>query len=414
MSLETKVSTASLLMICAVLLSSCGNSERARVEAAAKVAGPEVSVGVVAVGRMPIARTLTLSSELVPFQQIDVYAKESGFVKELKVDYGSHVKAGDLIATLEIPELEAQLQQDDAAIKNAADQVTHAERQLDRVEAQHQVAHLMYTRLSSVAKAKPGLVAQQEVDEKQGQDLASEAQVESAKANLQSAQSELAQAQAKRVHDQALFDYSKITAPFTGVITQRYANLGTMVQGGTTGTNALPIVQLSEDDVYRLVIPVPESYVRYIRIGDPVRVTVPSLDRTFPGKVSRFAVNVKEDTRTMHTEVDVPNPGRVLYPGLYADATITLERKNDALAVPLTALNRSGDRTTVYVVGPSNTIEERQVTMGVETADYAEIVSGLHEGEKIVTSDRSGLKAGEVVRPQAMNLIQYQSDNNKQ
>jgi RND family efflux transporter MFP subunit len=414
MSLETKVSTASLLMICAVLLSSCGNSERARVEAAAKVAGPEVSVGVVAVGRMPIARTLTLSSELVPFQQIDVYAKESGFVKELKVDYGSHVKAGDLIATLEIPELEAQLQQDDAAIKNAADQVTHAERQLDRVEAQHQVAHLMYTRLSSVAKAKPGLVAQQEVDEKQGQDLASEAQVESAKANLQSAQSELAQAQAKRVHDQALFDYSKITAPFTGVITQRYANLGTMVQGGTTGTNALPIVQLSEDDVYRLVIPVPESYVRYIRIGDPVRLTVPSLDRTFPGKVARFAVNVKEDTRTMHTEVDVPNPGRVLYPGLYADATITLERKNDALAVPLTALNRSGGRTTVYVVGPSNTIEERQVTLGVETADYAEIVSGLHEGEKIVTSDRSGLKAGEVVRPQAMNLIQYQSDNNKQ
>ena len=365
---------------------------------------------------MPMDRTLRLSSELVPFQQIDIYAKESGFIKELKVDYGSRVKTGDLIATLEIPELEAQLRQDDAAIKNAGNMVTHAEKQLDRVVAQHQVAHLEYTRLSTVAKERPGLVAQQEVDDKQGLDLASEAQIEVTKATLESAQSELQQAQARRVHDQTLFDYSKITAPFSGVVTQRYANFGTLVQAATgSASQVLPIVQLSEDDKYRLVIPVPESYVHFIRIGDPVSVSVPSLNRTFPGRVSRTSVDVKQDTRTMHTEVDVLNPDHVLYPGLYVDATLTLERKGDVVAIPLQALNRSGDRTTVYVVGPSNTIESRPVTLGVQTADHVEIMSGLHEGEKIVVSDRSGLKAGQLVRPQSIELMQYQSgDDNKQ
>lgn len=406
-----------ILLIAALglTLASCGGGENAH--AANKLTpGEGVDVGVVTVGRMPIDRTLRLSSELVPFQQIDIYAKESGFIKELKVDYGSRVKTGDLIATLEIPELEAQLKQDDAAIKNAGNMVTHAEKQLDRVVAQHQVAHLEYTRLSTVAKDKPGLVAQQEVDDKQGLDLAAEAQIEVTKATLESAQSELQQAQARRIHDQTLFDYSKITAPFSGVVTQRYANFGTLVQAATgSASQVLPIVQLSEDDKYRLVIPVPESYVHFIRIGDPVSVSVPSLNRTFPGRVSRTSVDVKEDTRTMHTEVDVLNPDHVLYPGLYVDATLSLERKNDVIAIPLQALNRSGDRTSVFVVGPSNTIESRPVTLGVQTADHAEILSGLHEGEKIVVSDRSGLKAGQPVRPRAIELMQYQGgDDSKQ
>ena len=176
---------------------------------------------------------------------------------------------------------------------------------------------LQFDRLDGVAKSKPGLVAQQEVDDSQGKALASAAQVESAKSNLEASQSDLLSAKAKREHDQVLFDYSKITAPFAGVVTQRYANLGTLMQAGTSSsTQAMPLVRLSQDDLFRLVIPVPESYVHYIHIGDPVSVMVPSLNRTFPGKVARFSVDVRADTRTMHTEVDVPNPNRMLLPGL--------------------------------------------------------------------------------------------------
>jgi RND family efflux transporter MFP subunit len=367
-----------------------------------------VSVGVVKVSKKDLGRTLTVSSELVPFQQIDVYAKESGFVKELNVDYGSRVQANQVLATLEIPELQLQVKEDDAAVKNAQAQIPHAREELNRVQAQQKVLQLQFDRLNNVAQAKPGLVAQQEVDDAQGKSLASAAQVEAAKSNLQSAESLLAAAEAKREHDQALFDYSKITAPFAGVVTQRYANKGTLMQAGTnSSTQALPLVKLSEDDLFRLVIPVPESYVRYIRIGDPVKVLVPSLNRTLPGKVARFSVDVQEDTRTMHTEVDVPNPNRVLIPGLYAEATITLENQPNTLSVPIQAVNR-GSRDTVYVVTPENKIAIRTVVLGIQTATDAAIVSGLAEGELVVASDRSGLKADQQVHPQIISLVSEQ------
>jgi RND family efflux transporter MFP subunit len=302
-----------------------------------------------------------------------------------------------------------QVKEDDAAVKNAEAQIPHAQEELNRVQAQQKVLQLQYDRLNGVANSKPGLVAQQEVDDSQGRALAMAAQVEAAKSNLQSAESELAAKQAKREHDQALFDYAKITAPFAGVVTQRYANLGTLMQAGTnSSTQAMPLVKLSQDDLYRLVIPVPESYVKFIHLGDSVNVNVPSLSRTFPGKVARFSVDVREDTRTMHTEVDVPNPSRILLPGLYAEATITLEKKDDAIAVPLQAVDQDNNQTKVDIVDSSNKIEVRRIVLGIETATDAEVLSGLQEGETVVVSDRSGLKPSQPVQPKLINLMQYQ------
>lgn len=401
-----------LLAAAVATLAGCGNSVKVQAkdpaDAGSAANAAAAPVGIVKVGRSNLERTMNISSELVPFQEIDVYAKESGYVKQLNVDYGSHVQANQVLATLEIPELQLQLKEDDAAIKNAQAQIPHAQDELSRVEAQQKVLQLQYDRLNGVAQAKPGLVAQQEVDDAQGKALASAQQVEAAKSNLISAQSELERAQAKREHDQALFDYSKITAPFAGVVTQRFANLGTLVQAGTgSSTQALPLVRLSQDDLFRLVIPVPESYVRYIHIGDPVMVNVPSLNRSLPGKVTRFSVDVREDTRTMHTEVDVPNPQRVLLPGLYADATITLEKHDHALAIPLQALDQNNGRATADVVSAANKIEVRRVVIGIQTPIDAEILSGLQEGDSVVVSDRSGLKAGEAVQPKIVELIPY-------
>ncbi|MGA8581427.1 MAG: efflux RND transporter periplasmic adaptor subunit [Bryobacteraceae bacterium] len=369
------------------------------------------TVGFTSVTRKPIMRQLTVSSELVPFQEIDVYAKESGYVKQLLVDYGTHVQQGQLMAVLEIPELEMQLRQDTAAIQSATDQVTHAEHEVNRLEAQHRVAQLQYDRLNGVATTRPGLVAQQEIDDAQGKDLALEAQVEATKAALATAQSQLDLAKANQQHDQVLFDYAQIKAPFAGVVTQRYANLGTLVQAGTgSSTQAIPLARLSEDSLFRLVIPVPESYVKYIRVGDPVQVRVPSLDKVVPGKVARFSVDVAEDTRTMHTEVDVPNASHALMPGLYAEATLTLEQNNAALVVPLQAVSQAGERATVFLIDPDNKLEERKVTLGIETANDAEVLSGLNEGDRVVVSDRSGLKAGSAVKPQQTDIVQYQPD----
>ena len=402
-----------LSVAAAAVLASCGNSEKVQAKApggpGSNSSSTDVSVGVVKIGKKDLGRTLTLSSELVPFQEIDVFAKESGFVKNLNVDYGSRVQKDQVLATLEIPELQLQVKEDDAAVRNATAQIPHAQDELNRMQAQQKVLQLQFDRLNSVAQSKPGLVAQQEVDDSEAKALASSAQVEAAKSNLQSAESVLAAAEAKREHDQALFDYSKITAPFAGVVTQRFANLGTLMQAGTSSsTQAQPLVRLSQDDLYRLVIPVPESYVKFIHLGDSVSVNVPSLSRTFPGKVARFSVDVQEDTRTMHTEVDVLNPTHVLLPGLYAEATIQLEHKSNALAVPLQAVNQ-GDHDTVYVVNQTNQIEVRPVTLGIQTATDAEVISGLMDGEAVVVGDRSGLKAGQEVQPKVITLVQYQN-----
>jgi len=398
--------TALLLALLLGGLTACGKHDNVRAESQA--AGG-ASVGVRKLVRKTLRRQLSMSSELVPFQEIDVYAKEAGYVHDLLVDYGTRVKKGQLMAVLEIPELQAQIQQDEAAVRNATEMITHAEHELNRVEAAHQPLHAAFERLSSVAKSRPGLVAQQEVDDAQGRDLAAEAQVEASKSTLQSAQSQLQAAQAKKEHDSVLFAYARITAPFEGVVTQRFANQGTLMQAGTSSsTQVIPLVRLSQDNLFRLVIPVPETYVRYIRIGEPVSVNVTSLNRTFPGKVTRFSVDVKEDTRTMHTEVDVPNPDRVLVPGMYAEATLVLEQKDNAVAVPLQAIERTGEATSVYVVTPENKIDIRRIKLGIETATDAEALDGVTEGEMVVVGDRSGLKTGQIVRPQEVQVMNYQ------
>lgn len=393
-------------------LGACGRSPSAEANASDASAGSAAAhVGVVKVGRKTLERRLTVSSELVPFQETDVYAKESGFVKSILVDYGTRVRKGQLMAVLEIPELEAQLRQDDAMTRNASDRIARAQHELDRAQAQHHVLHLQAARLSTVSATKPGLVAEQEVDDAKGKDLASESAVESAKSNLEAIRSDLLAAKAKREHDGVLLDYAKITAPFAGTVTQRFANLGMLMQAGTnSSTQAMPLVRLSQDDLFRLVIPVPETYVRFVRVGDPVEVTVPALGRKLPGKVARFSVDVKEDTRTMHTEVDVPNGNRLLMPGMYAEAIIRLEQKPDALFVPLLAVNHAGDKTSVYVITPAGKIEDRNVTLGLATDSDSEVVSGLHEGEMIAVGDRSGLKAGQTVQPQVVDAMQYQGE----
>jgi RND family efflux transporter MFP subunit len=400
----TRIALAAPVAALLALLSACGRGTQP-VQAASAA---ETTVGVTKVARKSLDRQLTLSSELVPFQEIDVYAKESGYVRKLLVDYGSRVKQGQLLAVLEIPELEAQLRQDDAMTRNATDRVTRATHELNRVEAQHKVLHLHYSRLAAVATSKPGLVAQQEVDDAQGKDLAAEAAVESARANLEAVRSDLLSAQAKHEHDQVLLDYSRITAPFAGVVTQRLANLGTLVQAGTnSSTQALPIVHLAQDHLFRLVIPVPETYVRFIHIGDPVQVTVPSLGRQYTGRFARVSSDVTEQTRTMHTEVDIPNADHTLVAGLYAEALLHVERRGDVLALPLQAVRRANERASVWVVDTSNHVQPRDVQLGLQTDSDTEIVSGLADGDTVVVSDVSGLRPGQAVNPRPVEPMQF-------
>ncbi|MGH9761225.1 MAG: efflux RND transporter periplasmic adaptor subunit, partial [Blastocatellia bacterium] len=317
------------------------------------------------------------------------------------------VKQGQLLATLEIPELQDEVQQAEASAREGQDEIRRAQADLERSESAYQVAHLAYTRLAAVSKTQPGLVAQQEIDDAMGRDRVSAAQVSTAKAALSVAQQQLQVAQANQEKVRTLFAYARITAPFTGVVTKRYADTGSMIQAGTSSdTQSEPVVRLSQNDLLRLVIPVPESIVPDIRLGGPVQVRVAALNKTYQGTVARFADQVDFATRTMHTEVDVRNPNLEIVPGMYAEASIVLSRKRDVLAVPVQAIDRSENRVTVFLVGKDDKIEERSVQLGIETPNRVEILSGLAENDKVVVGNRGQLRPGMVVTPRLASAEQ--------
>jgi RND family efflux transporter MFP subunit len=290
-----------------------------------------------------------------------------------------------------------------AATARAEAEVSRARDEIQRSESTYKMLHLASTRLSDVSKQRPGLVAQQEVDDAESRDLSAASQVSGSKANLEAALEALNGAKQEQARLSTLYEYTKVIAPFSGVITKRFANTGSMIQAGTASqTQAMPVVRLSENSLLRLILPVPESAVPTVHIGEQVDVRVPTLKRTFPGKVARFSDKVTTETRTMDTEVDVPNPNLLLIPGMYAEVDLTTERDNRVIAIPITALDRDSDTAGhVTVVTPANRVEIRKVTVGIETADMVEIRSGLIEGDAVVTSNRTGLEAGQAVQPRA-------------
>jgi RND family efflux transporter MFP subunit len=201
-----------------------------------------------------------------------------------------------------------------------------------------------------------------------------------------------------------MFDYARMTAPFDGVITQIYAYTGALLPAGTSsnkGDSAL--CRLSQNSLLRLVIPVPERAVAGIQIGQSVAVNVSAMNRTFDGKIVRFSDQIDTTTRTMHTEVDVPNPRFELVPGMYASVKIPLRTDSKVLTVPVQAFQTTGEgKGTVLVVGPGNKIEQRDVTVGLQSATAVEIVSGLRENESVIFGSLGQYRPGEIVAPKVV------------
>jgi len=359
-----------------------------------------IPAAVVPVERRDIANTLVISGEFKPFQDVDVHAKVAGYIRRIFVDVGDHVKEGQTLAELEIPELAAQLTGADAAARAAQQQILRAQGELHRAESTHAAAHAAYRRLKQAADARAGLVAQQEVDDAQAKDLGSEAQVASAEAELAGAKQQLEVAQANQKQYTALTGYTRIVAPFAGVVTNRYADTGALVAAGTSSsTQAIPVVRLAQVSKLRLVLAIPESAAAQIRLGDAVKVRVEALHRDFEGKVARFAAALEQQTRTMETEIDFENKDGQLLPGMYAESKLVLQGKQKALTVPLEAVSRNGSDATVLALNARNEIEEKHVTLGMEDSARVEITSGLMEGDRVVIGNRSQFRGGERVQP---------------
>ncbi len=400
--------SALALVFTALLITSCSESGKE----SAKVSAP-VTVAVAKAGKEDLSRDLDLTAELRPYQEIQVMAKVSGYVKAIYVDIGDKVKKGQLLAVLEIPEMVDDLAHAASTLKRSEAEAIRARDELKRAESLHEIAFLSYKRLSEVAAQRPGLVAQQEIDDARSKDLATQAQVSAARSGLDAANEQVSVSRASLARIRTMLDYTRVTAPFDGVVTKRFADVGSMIQAGTASqTQSMPLVRLSENTLLRIIVPVPESAVPTVHVGQGVEVRVPTLNRSFSGSVTRFATKLSLSTRTMDTEIDVPNANLVMVPGMYAEVRLNLERRQGALAIPVTAVDlsdgsasppgkgsSSGRSGQVMVVASGNRIEVRRITLGLETASRAEVLSGLKDGDLVVIGGRSGLHAGQVVQP---------------
>jgi RND family efflux transporter MFP subunit len=350
--------------------------------------------------RTDLRNDVTLTAELEPYYEVDVMAKEAGYIRHMLVDIGDHVKTGQLLCVLEIPELQDDLNRAQADVQTATAEQSAAEQDRKRAVAAEAIAHLSYTRILDVSKREAGLVPLQEVDVAHSRDLEAEAQVASAEQNIQASGSRLQAAKAALEHETALVEYTRIVSPLNGVVTQRYASDGAMIQAGTSSnTQAMPVVHVAQDDILRLMLPVPEAYVGTIHDGEPVMVTVAALDRTFPGKVTRFSDRVQASTRTMTAEVDLKNTKTDLIPGMYAQVQLNLADAPNAIAIPTGALDTSGSASKVYTVDTAGIVHVRTVSTGIQSPQFVQVMSGIQPGETVLLGNHSGLQDGERVQP---------------
>jgi len=323
------------------------------------------------VAREDLFREITIPAEFRPYAEVELHAKVSGYVKDMKVDFGDRVEAGQLLALLEVPEL--------------TDELDHARAAERRAQADYRDAHLAYTRLVAVNKQHPNLIAEQELDTAEARDATAQGAIAAAKADVD--------------RYQTLVGYTRITAPFGGVVTKRYADPGALIQAGTaSNTQSMPLVRVSDNTLLRLDFPVSVDYVRGIHLDAPVNVSVGSLGgRVFSGRIKRFSDKVDDSTRTMVVEMEVPNPTLELVPGMYATVTLKIDERPHALAIPIEAVPAGGK--SVLVVDAGHRVARRPVTLGLETPARYEVLSGLHEGEMVMIGNPGQVPVGDKVEP---------------
>ena len=334
-----------------------------------------VTVAAAKVARQDIYDEVPIPAEFRPYVESELHAMVTGYVSRMNVDFGDKVKQGQVLATLEVPEL--------------MDQLRNAQATRQQADADYANAHLIYTRLREVNQQHPKLVAQQDIDTAQSKDASSAAAVAAAQANIEKYQT--------------LVNYTKITAPFDGVITKRSADPGALVQAGTSSDRSMPLVQVSDNYRLRLDFPVSVEYVKDVHVGNPVTVRVESLGgKLFTGRISRFTDEVNAETRTMITEIEVDNPDLEIIPGMYTVVLFKYADHPGALSIPTEALSDTKN-PVVYVINASREIEARPVKIGVEMPDKFEITGGLREGELVMIGNRSQVHPGQKVEPKLVD-----------
>ncbi len=440
-----------LFSISLATLTGCGSTD-ATSAPAIEFAHSVMRVTPIKPTRKTLVRITAQPGQIEAFEETAIHAKLAGFVKKVHVDIGDRVtgpsrvstdqpeQPGQILAELEIPELDAELKQKQALVAQAAAEVTQseagikvaksaktsAEALVAEARASVERADAMYERWKSEFERVRELVAKQAVTQKVADETeqqfkaadaarreiaakikSTQAKLSEASANIEKADADLVAAQSKHKvaeadeqKTRALLSYATLRAPFDGVITERHLDTGHLVQpSGASGKSLFVVVRA---DTVRISLDVPEADAGFIETGKPATIKVPSLAATFVGKVARTAWTLQTSSRTLRTEIDVENPSGRLRPGMYATAEIEVARRPaDTLSLPKSAILKQGAESYCLGITSQNKIEKLAIKTGIvavtPTGTDIEIVYGLTGEESLIGANLTAYKEGQAV-----------------
>ncbi len=381
--------------------------------------GAKVRAAVVTPERRTITRSLRVPATLVADEQVNLFAKTSGYVSKIELDIGDRVKKGDELVTISVPEMEDELRQMQAVLEAKQAKVRALEAKASQAQRMVEIAHAQVRRQAAgyeldavTLKRRQELhegnaIPESSLDEARSAAAVSEAQLRIAEAqvagaqaarqavdaDVQVARADVMVARANIARLRTLMQYTSITAPFDGVVTVRNADHGTFVRSAAEGTAEL-LLCIAKTDRIRVVVEVPETDAPFVRVGTKAHVDVKALgDGGFDATVSRIAGALKPATRTMRVEIDVDNLKGHFLPGMYAFVMLKLETKAQAMMIPSKAIRLEGKETVVYVADDGVT-KSIPIEIGYDDGIWAEITSGLGGNEQIITSTSGSILPG--------------------
>jgi RND family efflux transporter MFP subunit len=324
--------------------------------------------------RVTVVQRLQTNATLEAFEETDLFAKVSGYLSDVRVDIGDHVKAGQVLAVISVPEMENELAEDKAQLDSKRRSLETAQRQVDHNKANVTLQDVTLKRQEVLFKGRE--IANQTLDVARATADIAKADVGVAEANRAFAAAQVALAVATVEKIKTLLAYTQIVAPFDGVVARRLVNRGDLVQAATS-TRTTPLFTVQRIDTIRVFSDVPENDVPHLHIGDPAIVKPYGFEgKPFLGTVTRFSLRLNQETRNMRTEIDLPNPEERLYPGMYAEVSLEMNRHPDALTVPAAAVGSDGVGNFVYTIA-DNRITRLAINIGLTDSGRTEVTRGL-------------------------------------
>ena len=370
--------------------------------------GAQVDVQVVSPVRRDVRRQIELPVSVEAFETTTLLSKVSGYLSRIEVDIGDSVREGQVIASIEVPEIADELVEAEAELDAKRADHAAAQAELERAEADFGFREITFQRIKAVREDEPDTMPQQTLDDARAQFELARAAVKAGESRLQQIESQQRQVRAAIKRLETLIGYSEIRAPFNGTVTQRHVDPGTLLQAATSSQAVQRIITVASMDRVRIRFDVSESEVPFLDIGDPAVVTVDALpERKFEGGVTRYAAALEPTTRTMRTEIEMANKDRALRPGMFGRVTVSLDTRTDAITVPARAIRVEGASPFVFCV-VDGTARRVDVEATVGDGATVEVTHGLKGDELVVVSARGPISDGAAVNTSASGSEQTQ------